>query len=223
MTINNVADGSRDRWYAMFENPFDYRSLRTHPEVSDPQTIHHPVLELENVSKALDLGCGQGFTAVYLASTGVEVVAADKDDHAVKITTENVKLRGLGERVEVVKSDLFSNIEDRDFDTIICYPPQPDKPGNAWKETDPGQEFLKGLLNQAGDYLDPSGPRLVQLLFSDPSFAPPSRFWESHGFSMSRCLRIPLILMDTSEQSYFVLVGLHKELLQESFSRPDPT
>lgn len=213
---------SFDEWFARFLDPFDYSALKKHSEVYRPETVHHPVLQLDGVRKALDMGCGQGFTTVYLASKGIEVVAADILPDAVTITAENVKTAGVEDRVKVVSSDLFSNIQDRDFDTIICYPPQLNKPSrNTWMEiaaNDPGQGFLKALLRQAGAYLNPSGPRLVQLLFSDPSLVPRPLFFEQFGYRGAGYVLIPLIPIETSEQSYFTLVGLEKDPMLECFS-----
>ncbi len=51
--------------------------------------------------RVLDLGCGTGEDAVYLASRGARVVAIDRSLRMVEVTRKKVQAAGLGARIEV--------------------------------------------------------------------------------------------------------------------------
>jgi len=95
------------------------------PDVFSP--AHFPSTEffIENIPFGkgdvfLDMGTGSGAIAVFAALKGVkEVVAADINPTAVKNAAENVKRLDLQNKVTVVESDVFSNINKKCFDTIF--------------------------------------------------------------------------------------------------------
>jgi 16S rRNA (guanine1207-N2)-methyltransferase len=72
----------------------------------------------------LDLGCGYGPIGVSIADTYPDrhVVMADVNERAISLAKENTKTN-LIENVEVVISDLFSNLSDREFASVITNPP----------------------------------------------------------------------------------------------------
>ena len=45
--------------------------------------------------RALDIGCGEGFYSLYLASLGFDVVGIDLSDRAVELARQNAKRAGL--------------------------------------------------------------------------------------------------------------------------------
>jgi len=68
---------------------------------------------------ALDMGCGGGRNALYLAERGFEVVAVDHNPNALAALRGIVEAEGL-ERVEVVQYDLNEARLDRDYGFIAC-------------------------------------------------------------------------------------------------------
>lgn len=59
----------------------------------------------------LDLGTGSGAVAVTAASEGAaSVTAADIDDHALATARRNAEMNNVADKVEFVKSDVFSSI-----------------------------------------------------------------------------------------------------------------
>lgn len=99
--------------------------------------------------KVLDLGCGCGVVGVVVASIfpKCKVVMSDVNKRAVYISSKNAMNHRL-ENVEVVESDLFKQIPDDDFDTIITNPPMVAGRELCYKMIDEGYLHLKkgGLL-----------------------------------------------------------------------------
>jgi release factor glutamine methyltransferase len=83
----------------------------------------------------LELGCGSGIIALYCASKGAKVTASDINKIALKSLKEVSRKQELF--VETIHSDLFDNIQKKDFDFIFINPPYyPKNPKNieekAW-------------------------------------------------------------------------------------------
>jgi SAM-dependent methyltransferase len=67
---------------------------------------------------ALDLGCGEGADACWLAERGWHVVAVDISDTALQRATAAAAERGLADRIEFVQCDLSDGFPDGAFDLI---------------------------------------------------------------------------------------------------------
>jgi SAM-dependent methyltransferase len=67
---------------------------------------------------ALDLGCGEGADACWLAEHGWHVVAVDISDTALQRATAAASERGLTDRIEFVQCDLSDGFPDGTFDLI---------------------------------------------------------------------------------------------------------
>jgi len=77
-------------------------------EVVSPLTAGH----------ALDVGCGEGADACWLAGRGWTVVAVDISDTALQRATEVAEERGLSDRIEFAQHDLSDSLPDGPFDLI---------------------------------------------------------------------------------------------------------
>ncbi len=79
----------------------------------------------EQPVKILDIGTGSGAIAIALAHflNYAEVTSVDISDQALEIAHENVKMNGVEDRVELIRSDLFENVKFDDFDIIVSNPP----------------------------------------------------------------------------------------------------
>jgi tellurite methyltransferase len=70
-------------------------------------------------SSVLDLGCGEGRNALFLAERGFDVTAVDISEHGVSKLRSLASQRGLKVRAEV--ADMRSYQLDREFDLIISH------------------------------------------------------------------------------------------------------
>lgn len=68
--------------------------------------------------RALDLGCGEGADAVWLAERGWDVVAVDISDTALDRARGAAKSRGVADRIEFRQMDLSDAFPDGAFDLI---------------------------------------------------------------------------------------------------------
>lgn len=128
----------------------------------------------------LDIGCGSGILAIGVAKEfpKVRVFAVDISDVALRVAKENAERHGVLDRVEFLKSDLFSEIpKGKKFDLIISNPPYI---GEAqWKILDPqirdyepkealvagkeGIEIHQKILEQAIKYMCKGGAVILEI------------------------------------------------------------
>lgn len=127
---------------------------------------------------ALDLCCGSGCIGITLVleTVSTSVVCSDVCDAALKLTEENVSYFGLEERVEVVRSDLFSTLGKQAFDLIVSNPPyvgtefgpRPEpgvdkyEPGLALYSGKYGTDHLRAIVDEAPKHLIEGGSLVVE-------------------------------------------------------------
>src|ERR1051325_5565980 len=75
--------------------------------------------ELPPGAAVLDLGCGEGRNALFLAERGFDVTAVDVSEHGVNKLRLLASQRGLNVRTDV--ADMRSYHFDRKFDLIISH------------------------------------------------------------------------------------------------------
>jgi SAM-dependent methyltransferase len=76
------------------------------------------VVSTLKAGRALDLGCGEGGDACWLAERGWTVVATDISDTALQRAAAEAEARGLGDRIEFAQHDLSDSFPDGTFDLI---------------------------------------------------------------------------------------------------------
>jgi methylase of polypeptide subunit release factors len=74
------------------------------------------------VGSVLDLGCGAGAIALFLAPRAGRVVASDTNPRALAWTRFNARLNGIG-GIELREGDLFEPLGTERFDRIVSQPP----------------------------------------------------------------------------------------------------
>jgi SAM-dependent methyltransferase len=68
--------------------------------------------------RALDLGCGEGGDAVWLAQRGWHVTAVDISTTALRRTVEHATEAGVADRVGVARHELGATFPDGEFDLV---------------------------------------------------------------------------------------------------------
>lgn len=133
--------------------------------------------------RVIDMCCGAGNLACAIASLvdGARVWAADLTDGCVLLTARNVAHHGLGNRVEVVRSDLFAGLAgcglEGSVDVVVCNPPyissgRLEKDRRSLLEHEPREAFDGGpyglsiqqrVIKEALDFLRPGGVLVMEI------------------------------------------------------------
>ena len=104
----------------------------------------------------LELGAGSGLISIYLSKKGSKVLASDISENAIKNIKEN-SIRN-NSKIGIIKSNIFSNIDQQFFDFIIINPPYFDKNPVTDKQyawyCGADHEYFKMLFSQLRNYID---------------------------------------------------------------------
>lgn len=119
-----LPDGDHEWWVAS-----DLGEVQTRKPLADDHVLGIggatlTLLEMtvrERVDSALDVGCGCGIQALYLATHSGRVVATDLSARACAITQFNAALNET--RIDVREGSLFEPVEGETFDLIVTNPP----------------------------------------------------------------------------------------------------
>ncbi len=134
---------------------------------------HLPLKENQNF---LDMWCGCGviWITAFLKYHLNKVVCADINPYAVENTRENISKHNLWDKVEVVQSDVFSNInKDEKFDLIFRNAPYFDGDFDEnnilyWAMYDKNYEHIKRFILEWQNYLKEGGK--IMIWFSSDKF-----------------------------------------------------
>lgn len=128
--------------------------------------------------RILDLCTGSGCLAILaaLAYPRARVDASDVSPAALAVARRNVAAYRLGQRVRLVRSDLFGALRPGRYDLIVCNPPYvPERemrrlppeyrhePALALGSGRDGLDFVRRLLAEAADHLTPAGVLVVEV------------------------------------------------------------
>jgi release factor glutamine methyltransferase len=142
--------------------------------VDAPAGIYHPTpdssselfirnlngLDRQRITKTLEIGAGCGAISLYIASKWkCRVVASDISSEAVESVKRNADLNSL--EIDIIKSDLFNNIQESDFDLIIFNAPlidqEPESSIERYSLCDPEGRIVGSFLREARNYIKKSG------------------------------------------------------------------
>lgn len=138
------------------------------PWIGEPDDVHY----------ALDLCTGSGCLAILLAHafSNAEVDAVDISHDALEVAERNVREYGLEARINLVRSDLFTELADRRYDLIISNPPYvsaaametlPEEyrhePHSALASGEDGLETTRMILRSAENHLTDRGLLIVEI------------------------------------------------------------
>ena len=116
------------------------------------------VAEALTPGRALDLGCGEGADAVWLADHGWQVTAVDISQTALDRAAVEAKARGVADRIDFQRRDLTESFPDGMFDLVSA----------AFLHSTVPMDRAK-LLRRAAGAVAPGGT----LLIVDHAAAPP--------------------------------------------------
>lgn len=126
----------------------------------------------------LDMCTGSGCLAILAAYMfeNAQVDAVDLSAEALKVARENIQLHDMKRRVHAIESDLFSNLDGKQYDFILTNPPYVNEasmkklppeylhePRMALAGGDSGMDLIHDILEQAPQHLKDGGFLVVEL------------------------------------------------------------
>jgi release factor glutamine methyltransferase len=154
-------------WYLRKERIFKYEeiSITVRPGVFHPGFFSSTLFIVEFLKnkplaqgRILELGCGSGLISIVAARANGEVTASDLSSTAI----ENARSNFIQNKVDVklAHSDLFDDIEKRQFDWIVINPPYyahtiQNEADLAWHCGEDFQYFKK-LFSALPDFMHPN-------------------------------------------------------------------
>jgi release factor glutamine methyltransferase len=153
------------KWYLSRERVYNKDGIRVHvmPGVFHPGLFSSTTLLREflyeqdlNGSTLLELGCGTGLLSIAAAKKGASVTASDINPRAIENTERNAIANDVP--LEIVASDLFTDLPDRSFDWIIINPPyyakKPTSQADLAWYCGENFEYFEKLFTQLKSYRD---------------------------------------------------------------------
>jgi ribosomal protein L3 glutamine methyltransferase len=174
-------------WFAGLKFKSDARALVPRSPIAEMiQNGFAPWLDDRDVVGALDLCTGSGCIGIAMAVHRPDwrVDLADISDDALSLARENVAYQHVGERVRVVKSDLFAALGDKRYGLIVSNPPYvteqefaalpPEyghEPALGLRAGHDGLDFALRILAAAADHLNDDGVLIVEVGESERALA----------------------------------------------------
>ena len=133
------------------------------------------------VSRALDVGTGNGVQALLAAGHSEHVVATDVNPRALAFTELNAALSGI-DNVETRNGSLFEPVAGERFDLIVCNPPFVVSPERRWTYRDgwlEGDELSAQVVRETAAHLADGGfATILASWLGRNSNAPDEHVWE---------------------------------------------
>ncbi len=145
-----------------------------------------PWVKQDKVHHILDLCTGSGCIAIACAYAfpNAEVDAADISKEALEVAKRNREQHQLEERLNIIESNLFSQLQGRRYDLIVSNPPYVDaedmanlpdeyrcEPELGLTAGENGLDLVIPMLRDAKDHLSPDGVIIVEVGNSEEALA----------------------------------------------------
>jgi ribosomal protein L3 glutamine methyltransferase len=171
---------TREAWLGEFRFYVDERVIIPRSFIADllPDGLAAYVGDAAKVVSVLDLCTGSGCLAILLAHAfpAADVDAVDISSDALAVAQRNVSDYGLADRINLLRSDLFRNLPDKNYDLIVSNPPYVTaramdelpaeyrhEPALALAGGDDGLDAVRTIMREAPRFLAPRGLLVVEI------------------------------------------------------------
>lgn len=171
---------TREAWLGDYRFYVDERVLIPRSYVAEllRDGLSSWIPEPARIQTVLDLCTGSGCLAILVAHhfPNADVDAADISSDALAVALRNVADHGLQGRVNLVRSDLLSNLTEKQYDLIVSNPPYvtalameelpPEylhEPQLALSGGEDGLDAVRTILARAAEFLSPEGLLVVEV------------------------------------------------------------
>src|SRR5438132_3213602 len=202
---------THEAWLGAFRFYVDERVIIPRSFIAEllPDALDPWIPDPDSVKNALDLCTGSGCLAVLLAHyfPQADIDAADVSSDALAVAQRNVAEHGLQDRINLIRSDLLSNLTEKTYDLIISNPPYVTtlameelpleyrhEPELALAGGEDGLDAVRTILGKAAPFMSAGGLLVVEV---------------GHNREAAEAAfpRLPFVWLDTlsSEGSVFLL------------------
>lgn len=201
-------------WFAGLDFHIDERAIVPRSHFGDLiQDGFVPWVLNDATDRVLDLCTGSGCIAIAMAMhyPAVTLDAADIDAEALDVARMNIDRFNVSQRVRLIESDLFDQIEFSQYDLIVCNPPYVSisdtdalpaeyqhEPRLALEADEDGLGVVRRILGQAARYLSANGHLLMEL--GDSANELESRFPEVPFFWLTSRSGDSVVMLLSAEQ-----------------------
>ena len=175
-----------EAWFAGMNFHVDERVLIPRSPIAELiEQGFAPWVDIENVHEILDLCTGSGCIAIACADAfpDARVVGSDISIDALAVAEDNRRLHGMEARVELIQSDLFVDVPEREFDIIVSNPPyvssaevatlpnefEYEPTGIALEAGEDGLDLVIPMLQSARDFLSDEGILVIEVGYTRPA------------------------------------------------------
>lgn len=170
-----------EAWLQGFKFKIDERAIIPRSPIAELliESFDPWIDEPGNITNILDLCTGSACLAILAAHVFENSVvdAVDISEQTLDLASENIQLYDLTDRVNLIKSDLFTNLAtEHKYDLIICNPPYVNsdsmanlpteflhEPNRALAGGADGMDLVRNILKQAADFLNPNGILVLEI------------------------------------------------------------
>ena len=171
---------THEAWLGQFRFYVDERVIIPRSYIAEllPDALDPWLPEPAEVQSALDLCTGSGCLAILLAHhfANADVDAADISSDALAVAQRNVADHGMQDRINLVRSDLLSNLNEKTYDLIISNPPYVaavameelpreyrHEPSVALAGGEDGLDAVRTIVGGAAQFMAPEGLLVVEV------------------------------------------------------------
>lgn len=171
---------TREAWLGDFRFYVDERVIVPRSFIAEllPDGLASFVGDRDGVQAALDLCTGSGCLAILLADAfgNADIDAIDLSADALAVAQRNVSDYGLADRINLIRSDVYANLADKNYNLIISNPPYVTamamdelpaeyrhEPQLALAGGDDGLDVVRAIVKDAPRFLDARGTLVVEI------------------------------------------------------------